>query len=153
MGRLIMFRAFENITSFKNLYIDVMTPVCEKYDLSFMELTVLMFLHNNPNHDTATEIVKLRRLTKSHVSISVRSLIEKGLLSGEQNENDRRTIHLHLTEASKPIIADGTVGQRNFASIMFDGFTQEDICRMDELVQRIVHNVNSYEFGGRNHAG
>lgn len=140
-----MFRAFENLTSFKNLYIGVMAPVCEKYDLTFMELTVLLFLHNNPNHDTASEIVKLRRLTKSHVSISVRSLIDKGLLLGNRNDNDRRTIHLQITDAAMPAVEAGAVAQRDLAEIMFAGFTQEDLSRMSDMIERITNNVNSYK--------
>ena len=140
-----MFRAFENITSFKNLYISVMSPVCGKHDLTYMELTVLMFLHNNPNHDTATEIVKLRRLTKSHVSISVRALINKGYLAGDQNPNDRRTIHLRITDKAASVISDGTEAQRNFGEIMFAGFSNDDLAKMNEYVLRITNNVSSYE--------
>ena len=142
-----MFRAFENITSFKNLYISVMTPVCEKHGLTYMELTVLMFLHNNPNHDTATEIVKLRRLTKSHVSISVRALINKGYLASDQNPNDRRTIHLHITDKAAAVLSDGTEAQQNFGKIMFAGFSNDDLDKMNEYVLRITSNVNSYERG------
>ena len=140
-----MFRSFENISSLKNVYIGVMTPVCEKHGLTHMELTVLMLLHNNPTRDTATEIVKLRRLTKSHVSISVRSLVEKGLLVGEQQKNDRRTIHLHLTEAATPIIEDGTLAQRNFGRIMFEGFTNEEMSVLCGMIERITGNINAYE--------
>ncbi len=147
-----MFRSFENLTSLKNVYIGVMAPVCEKHALTHMELTVLMLLHNNPAHDTATEIVKLRRLTKSHVSISVRSLIEKGLLVGEQQQNDRRTIHLHLTEAAMPIIEDSTAAQRNFGHIMFSGFTKEDMSVLCNMVERITCNINTYEKNGGNSA-
>lgn len=151
--KIAVFRAFENITSFKNLYVSVMTPVCEKHGLTYMELTVLMFLHNNPNHDTASEIVKLRRLTKSHVSISVRSLIGKGLLTGDQNPKDRRTIHLHVTDRASAVIKDGTAAQRNFGQIMFAGFSQDDLDRMNDMISRITNNVNSYESNGGNYAG
>ena len=73
-----------------------------------------MILFNNLYHDTATDIVKLRRLTKSHVSISVRSLIDRGLLVGEQRSHDRRAIHLRITDAAMPIIEDSTVAQKDF---------------------------------------
>ncbi|WP_420360620.1 hypothetical protein [Blautia glucerasea] len=33
-----------------------------------------MFLHNNPQHNTAAEIVKIRKSTKSHVSTSLKKL-------------------------------------------------------------------------------
>lgn len=58
----------------EDLYGKMLAPVCERYGLTYMELTILLFLANNPRYDTATEIVKFRHLTKSHVSLTVRSL-------------------------------------------------------------------------------
>ncbi len=42
--------------------------------LTHMEYDILMFLHNNPQHNTAAEIVKVRKSTKSHVSSSLKNL-------------------------------------------------------------------------------
>ena len=39
-----------------------------------MEFNILLFLANNPEFDTAARITKKRAFTKSHVSMSVRSL-------------------------------------------------------------------------------
>ena len=47
----------------KDLYQQTVMPVCKKYDLTYMEYTVLMFLFNNPGCDTATQIVRARNLT------------------------------------------------------------------------------------------
>ena len=33
--------------------------------------SILLFLANNPEYDTASEIVRVRQLTKSHVSASI----------------------------------------------------------------------------------
>lgn len=140
-----MFRAFENITSLKNVYIGVMTPVCEKHGLTHMELTVIMLLHNNPSYNTASELVKLRRLTKSHVSISIRSLMEKGYLIGTQSSSDRRTIHLSLTKDADPIIADGMTAQRNFGHIMFTGFSEDELKNLCGMIERIANNIITYE--------
>ena len=48
--------------------------VCDRYGLTQMEYDILMFLHNNPQHNTAAEIVKVRKSTKSHVSTSLKNL-------------------------------------------------------------------------------
>ena len=45
-----------------------------------MEYDILMFLHNNPQHNTAADIVKIRKSTKSHVSTSLKNLENKGLV-------------------------------------------------------------------------
>lgn len=72
-----------------------------------MEFNILLFLANNPECDTAARIIKKRAFTKSHVSMSVRSLEERGLLTGEYYGTDRRTIHLKLTDAAAPMVSDG----------------------------------------------
>ena len=54
--------------------------VCDRYELTQMEYDILMFLHNNPQNNTAAEIVKIRKSTKSHVSTSLKTLENKGLV-------------------------------------------------------------------------
>ena len=54
--------------------------VCDRYGLTQMEYDIRMFLHNNPQHNTATEIVKVRKSTKSHVSTSLKNLENEGLI-------------------------------------------------------------------------
>ena len=51
--------------------------VCDKYHLNQMEYNILMFLYNNPQHNTAADIVKIRKSTKSHVSTAIKELEKK----------------------------------------------------------------------------
>ena len=54
--------------------------ICQQYGLTQMEYDILMFLQSNPQHNTASEIVKVRKSTKSHVSISLKRLEDRGLI-------------------------------------------------------------------------
>lgn len=74
---------FAHCVDVEEVYKNMISPVYEKYKLTYMEFTVLMFLANNPQYNTATQIVRYRHLAKSHVSISIRSLQERGLILGE----------------------------------------------------------------------
>lgn len=66
-------------------YYEVLTrDVCEKYELTQMEYDILMFLNNNPQHNTAAEIVKIRKSTKSHVSTSLKNWRVKGSFKGSR---------------------------------------------------------------------
>ena len=60
-------------------YESLTSSICDKYDLTQMEYDILMFLHGNPEFNTAADIVKIRKSTKSHVSTSLKSLENKGL--------------------------------------------------------------------------
>lgn len=46
---------------------------------------ILMFLHNNPQYNTAADIVKVRKSTKSHVSTSLKNLEGKEMVERIQN--------------------------------------------------------------------
>lgn len=135
---------FFHYAATESLYTTTVNPVCEKYGLTYMEFTVLMFLANNPRFDTATDIVKYRRLSKSHVSMSVRSLVEKGLLQGEHAKSDRRTIHLSVLEAAMPIVTDGREAQQNFGNILFSGFSESEYNELISFMLRIDENITNH---------
>ena len=92
----------EFLSDSAKLYQDTVLPVCKKYGLTYMEFGVLMFLYNNPQYNTAAQIVSMRHIPKSHVSISVKSLMEKGLLRGEKCK-DKRAVRLSVTEFAEEI--------------------------------------------------
>lgn len=126
-----------------DLYSKTVSPVCEKYELTYMEFTVLLFLANNPEYDTATQVAAKRRLTKSHISISVHSLEERGYLSGYEGA-DRRTIHLRLCGKSEPAISDGRAAQERFTRILFQGFSNAEKAKAQQNLQRIEANITAY---------
>ena len=132
---------FRHYAANESLYTATVSPVCEKYGLTYMEFTVLMFLANNPQFDTASDIVRYRHLTKSHVSMSVHSLQDKGLLKGEHHEPNRRTVHLTVLEAAKPIVSDGRSAQKNYGNILFAGFTDAEYELFVSYMKRIDSNI------------
>ena len=132
---------FRHYAANESLYTAAVSPVCEKYGLTYMEFTVLMFLANNPQFDTASDIVRYRHLTKSHVSMSVRSLQDKGLLKGEHHEPNRRTIHLTVLDAAEPIVTDGRTAQQSYGSILFAGFSESEYELFVSYMKRIDNNI------------
>ncbi len=113
----------------------------EKYGLTATEMDVLAFLANNPGRDTASDIVELRMLPKANVSQAVESLIEKGMLSREQDSGDRRKIHLTPTEsAQEPTAALGASRESLFV-LLFDGFTAQDRAAYAAMNERIAQNA------------
>lgn len=135
---------FRHYAANESLYTATVAPVCEKHGLTYMEFTVLMFLANNPRFDTASEIVKYRHLTKSHVSMSIRSLEEKGLLKGEHHEPNRRTIHLTVLAAADAIVSDGRQAQQTFGNILFAGFSNSEFHQLASFMKRMDENIANH---------
>lgn len=131
----------EHFFAGQSLYERTVMPVCRAFGLTYMEFTVLMFLHNNPHYDTAAQIVKVRQLTKSHVSISLKGLQERGLVRGVYFPGNQKTLHLHLTEQAQPVVAAGLEAQQQFGRILVRGFSPEEVALLQDLTQRIYRNV------------
>lgn len=101
-----------------------MVGVCEKYDLRQLEYDILMFLYNNPKYNTAADIVRIRKSTKSHVSTSLKVLEDRGLIERRVDKDNKKRITIHLLQMANEVIEDGKWAQKEFAQDMFDGLTQ-----------------------------
>ncbi|MCI8531671.1 MAG: MarR family transcriptional regulator [Lachnospiraceae bacterium] len=126
------------------LYEQCIHAACAQHGLIKTEMDILLFLHNNPGFDTATDIVKLRHLSKSHVSKSIQSLKERGWLTAFYQDNNRRTIHLKLCKAADAAIADGLQAQSRFASVLLADFTEEEKKQLQTLLCRIMNNLQTH---------
>lgn len=135
---------FTHYAANESLYTAIVSPVCDKHGLTYMEFTVLMFLANNPEFDTASDVVRFRHLTKSHVSMSVRGLESKGLVKGEYHMPNKKTIHLTVLSSADRIIADGREAQQRFFRILFAGFTDEEHEQVASFIKRIDNNITEH---------
>lgn len=125
----------------KKLYGDYMQPVCEKYHLTRMELDVLLFLANNPQYDTAKEMVEIRCFSKSHVSAAVKALEEMGYLQGCFHQGNRKTVHLKVTKTAAEIVEAGQAVQRKFFEVLSAGITEDEMKQQMSLMERVNRNL------------
>ena len=127
----------------RKLYCSLFTPLLERRGLTQLEMDILLFLANNPEYDTARDIVEKRHLAKSHVSVGVDALAGRGLLERQLREGNRKTIHLRLTEAAGPIVKEGRAIQREHGEILLSGFTGEERAELLRLLEKIGENVDA----------
>ena len=74
-----------------------------------MEYDILMFLYNNPEYNTAADIVRIRKSTKSHVSTSLKVLEDRGLIERRVDPANKK---LHLLQLANEVIEDGKWAQK-----------------------------------------
>lgn len=123
-------------------YEHITKPICEKYDLTQIEYDIIMFLHNNPQYKTATDIVNMRKLTKSHVSAGVNLLENKGYVLRRYADGNKKSAILTITDCAKNVIADGERAQTTFGRLLFDGFSKSEISYCRNLFFRMCENAN-----------
>lgn len=120
------------------------SKVCDEYGLTQMQYDILMFLYNNPQHNTAADIVKIRKSTKSHVSTSLKGLEDRGLIKRLQSAENKKHIEIVLLENAMPIIKDGIKAQKDFASNVLSGLTNEEKRICMSVFDKICHNADEY---------
>lgn len=128
---------------YKKLKEVVYKPVTKDYSLSMFDIKVLLFLKDHDMYDTARDIVEIHYLTKSYVSKSIDTLIEKGYLKRKQDMHDRRCIHLELQDKALPVIAYVKVKQQELLEILFNGITEEEEHVIRGVAEKISSNIAS----------
>ena len=108
-----MFSIIDNIYASKGLYQELLGPVCKKYNLTDSEVVILLFLKGNDG-DTATDIVLRQRLKKSVVSVSLKDLLDRGLISSTYLDGNRKSAHLKVTEKAEEIILEAKKVQDDY---------------------------------------
>lgn len=99
------------------------------------------FLQNNPEKDTAADIVELRRLSKGAVSKAVESLIQKSLLERIPDTEDRRKIHLKLKPQVGPVTESIDEVRAEFINTILEGFTKEELEVYAGFRDRLFDNI------------
>lgn len=134
----------ENVFLSRDLYQSILAPICTEYELTQAELIVLMFLAENPEENTAADVVKSCRLTKSAVSMAVRVLEEKGLVKGEFLDGNHRSIHLNVCSKAKAIVKEGKKAQSVFYNVITEGFNEDELDMLKVYFDRMSLNIKNY---------
>lgn len=128
---------------YKKYYTAQFAGAAAAYGLNQLEIDILLFLHNNPELCTASDICRYRGLAKSNVSAAVERLRSRGVLEVLPAPDNRRQRILRFTGAARPMAEALAEIQRRTLEPLFDGFTaaeqqalQEYLCRMDANLQR-----------------
>ena len=114
----------------------------EEYEFTPCEIDVLMFLFNNTSLDTAKDISKFKGISKSLVSRSVDSLLEKKLISATPDEQDKRIVHLMLTGNASDIVEKLKISKELFSQKVTEGISENDLKTFVTVIQQMLENVN-----------
>lgn len=131
----------EQLSLIVNSYAMEKKTVMEKYSMTSIEVDVMLFLANNPQFDTAAEIVSIRKIAKSHVSLAVSRLTERGYLEKSRDCRDRKKSHLLITKKASSMVKDAQKFQSEFREQMLTGFSKEERALLQDFTRRISRNL------------
>ncbi|MBE6114784.1 MAG: MarR family transcriptional regulator [Erysipelotrichaceae bacterium] len=133
----------------KEVYSHIVSKIYTKYHLTAAEFDVVMFLANNPEYTRAADIVERRGIVKSQVSVSVNSLVDRGIIQKVIDEKDHRSIHLYLCNSANDIVYEGRQAQAFFVETLLQGFTSVEQERMRKNIMRFTENLKGFLGGNR----
>ena len=99
-------------------------PVRDAYDLTQMQFNILMFLHNNPQFDTA-----------------LKELEARGWIEAYYAAGNRKSQHLRITKSAEAVIAAGKAAQEVFGKQLFKGFTPGETEQYKVLFDKMCENA------------
>ena len=134
---------FDTLSQSQKIYTRHLEPVYRKWELTRSELDVLLFLYNNPQYTRSADIVAHRGMAKSHVSLSVVNLEQRGFLERQFSAEDRRTANLLLTAQGQQIAAEGRQAQQAFFAKLYQGVTEEEFILWESITQKIHGNIEN----------
>ncbi|MCI8970853.1 MAG: MarR family transcriptional regulator [Oscillibacter sp.] len=116
-------------------------PLLEKTGLTIREVHVLLFLANHPGQDTARDVTELRGMAKSQVSQAVEVLAGRGLLARRADGEDRRVVHLEITEQGAPLAREAQALQAACGRRLLEGLTEEEQAVFLNLLERVLREM------------
>lgn len=116
--------------------------LCRELNLPQTAFDILLFLANNPECDTASDIVELRKIKANLVSVNVNRLVEEGYLHRKPVPGDRRKTRLLCTKQAQPIIDKGRALQAQFAARLLSGMSERQRQAFADAAAVINHNLD-----------
>lgn len=126
---------------YKHLLENRIVRIREKYDLRKVDIEVLYYLSKCGDRNTPTDIKANSMLTKSHISQSVDMLQKRRLLELIPDYNDRRCVHLTLTEQAGAVVKDINKAWADLNRIILDGVTEEEKKIFRQIAAKVGANM------------
>lgn len=127
---------------FRSHYDRQFLPFLEQWDLSMREVHVLLFLVNNPELDTARDVVIYRGLSKSQVSQAVDILCRRGFLTRTADSADRRVVHLAITKQGAPLAREAQHQQALCGQKLLAGLEPQEQREFLRLLEKVLKNAD-----------
>ena len=136
------YKSIEYAYKILQVYGALCKPLCQEIKMPQTAFDILMFLANNPEYNTARDIVEVRKIKANLVSINVDKLVQEGFLERQPMENDRRKTKLICTEKAQPIIDKGHKLQENFIEKLFENIDENSRVIFKRTIEDIETNLN-----------
>ncbi len=100
------------------------------------EMGVLNILAATPGPHTSVMLAELLGVSKPMITASLNSLSEKGYITKEQSQEDKRVYHVLLTPKAKQLVEDARVDTNRQLARLEEALGQEGFAQLIELTRK-----------------
>lgn len=133
---------FEFAQKFQLAYSAMCKPLCQQIKLPQTAFDILMFFANNPEYQTARDVVEVRKLKANLVSVNVDKLVSEGYLERQSAPDDRRKTLLFCTPKSQNIIEQGRAVQELFRERLLENTDEQSREIFFHIIETMEENMN-----------
>lgn len=134
---------FEFAQKFQLAYSAMCKPLCQQIKLPQTALDILMFFANNPQYQTARDVVEIRRLKANLVSVNVDKLVQEGYLERKSAPDDRRKTLLFCTGKAESIIEKGRAVQELFRERLLENTDEQSREIFFHIIETMEQNMDN----------
>lgn len=128
-----------------NTYDEECKPICQKYSITKTGFDILMFLANNPEYKTASDIVDVRMIKANLVSVNVDKLVKEGYIERRSVIGDRRKTELYITDQADLLVKEGKLFQKELLQKLMMHTTKEQREVFGQVMEIMNQNLNEME--------
>ena len=121
----------------------VHNELCNEQGLFSGQQDIVLSLVNNEGM-TVSELAKELNISAATASVSVKRMEKSGFITKKADERDARIARLYPTEKARraPEIIKSKMD--SLESIITEGFTQDEIYQLSDLLERACQNMTKY---------
>lgn len=142
--RTAMEKILDILTAFykyKKVYEKRCQVIMKQYDLRLADIEILYYVSQAGSKNMAKDIVDLG-MSKANVSKSVDHIREKGYVTLYEDKEDRRCVHIEVTEAAEPILREVRQIRKEMGKALTEGIPRENIDTMKRVMQQMQQNLS-----------
>ena len=133
----------KQVKKFQKAYEDSFEDIRKKYNLTMKEIMVLNYLNNNKDKNTSKDLVDEVMATKSHISLSVDNLAQKGIIEKIQDKEDKKIVHLILTDRFHDLLDEINKRNRYLTEKTTENISKKDIEITEKTLKKIQDNIEN----------
>lgn len=130
-------------TQFQKLYNRRIEALRQEYNLRKIDIDILYFLCKSGEHNTSKDISNLNLFNKGHISQSVDRMVKQQLIYTRQDEEDRRCMHIILTEKAVELVKQVTELRKQMYNIILEGVTEEERQVLLNVSKKVNQNIKN----------